>query len=56
MIILTYVDDCSIVGSFMKDIDGFVASMKYGSEKFVLTNKGDKNKFLGIEINHMSRL
>ena len=37
MIILTYVDDCIIVGPSMKDIDGFVASMKYGSEKFVLT-------------------
>ena len=37
MIILTYVDDCITVGPSMKDIDGFVASMKYGSENFVLT-------------------
>ena len=30
MIILTYVYDCIIVGPSRKDIDGFVASMKYG--------------------------
>ena len=50
MIILTYVDDCIIVGPSMKDINGFVESMKSGSENFVLTNEGDINKFLGIEI------
>ena len=33
----------------MKDIDGFVKSMKIRSKNFVLTNEGDINKFLGIE-------
>ena len=53
MIILTYVNDCIIVGPSMKDIDGFVASMKYRSENFLLTNEGDINKFLGIEITQL---
>ena len=34
----------------MKDIYGFVESMKSGSENFVLTNEGDINKLFGIEI------
>ena len=50
MIILTYVDDYIIVGTSMKDIDGFVNSMMNAIENFVLTNKEDINKFLGIEI------
>ena len=37
----------------MKDIDGFVASMKYGSENFAITNKGDINKVLGIEMTQL---
>ena len=53
MIVLTYVDDCIIVGPSMKDIDYFVASMKYGSENFVLTDEGDINKFLGIEMTQL---
>ena len=53
MIVLTYVDDCIIVGPSMKDIDYFVAPMKYGSENFVLTDEGDINKFLGIEMTQL---
>ena len=53
MIILTYVDDCIIVGPYIKDIDGFVRSMKSGSENFVLTDEGDINKLLGIEITQL---
>ena len=53
MIVLTYVDECIIVGPSMKDINYFVASMKYGSENFVLTDEGDINKFLGIEITQL---
>eukprot|EP00957_Ditylum_brightwellii_P115115 8779500-Ditylum_brightwellii.AAC.1 len=34
----------------MKDIDAFVYSMKHGPKNFVLTDEGDINKFLGIEI------
>ena len=38
MIILTYVDDCIIVGPSMGRIDSFVKSMKTGKENFVLTD------------------
>ena len=51
MIILTYVDDCIIVGPSMKNINRFVNSMKNGDKNFVLTYEGDINKFLGIEMN-----
>ena len=34
----------------MKDIDSFVKSMKSRSENFLLTDEGDINKFLGIEM------
>jgi len=50
MIVLTYVDDCIIVGDSMKDIDSFVTSMSTGPENFKLTDEGDIDKFLGIEI------
>ena len=50
MLIITYVDDCIIVGNSMLDINTFVESMKNGSEGFILTDEGNINKFLGIEI------
>ena len=53
MIVLTYVDDCIIVGPSMKNIDAFVKSMKEGSENFILTDEGDIDKFLGIEITQL---
>ena len=53
MIVLMYFDDCLILGPSMVDIDDLVQSMKNGPEKFVLTDKGDINKFLGIGITHI---
>ena len=53
MIILTYVDDCIIVGPSMDRIDIFVKSMKTVKENFVLTDGGDINKLLGIEITQL---
>ena len=53
MIILTYVENCIIVGPSMDRIDSFVGSMKTGKETFVLTDEGDINKFLGIEITQL---
>ena len=53
MIILTYVDDCIIFGPSMDRIDSFVKSMNTGKDNFVLTDEGDINKFLGIEITHL---
>ena len=37
----------------MVDIDSFVKSMKGGPEKFILTDKGDINKFIGIKITQL---
>ena len=54
MIVLTYVDDCIIVGNSMKDIDSFVNSMQTGPENFILTDEGDIDKFLGIDIKQLS--
>ena len=53
MIILTYVDDCIIIGPSMDKIDAFVRSMQVGPEKFILTDEGNIDKFLGIEITHL---
>ena len=53
MIILTYVDDCIIVGPSTENINRFVDSMKNGDKNFVLADEGDINKFLGIEITQL---
>ena len=55
MIVMTYVDDCIIVSNSMKEIDVFVDSLIKGPEKFVLTDKGDIDKFLRIDINHINK-
>jgi hypothetical protein len=55
MIIITYVDDCIIVSNSMKDINTFNKSMKDGPKEYVLTDEGDMNKFLGIEIKEITR-
>ena len=53
LIVLTYVDDCVIVGNSMREIDEFVTSLKEGPEGFILTDEGDIDKFLGIDIRHI---
>ena len=53
MIILTYVDDCIIVGPSMENINRFVDSMKNRDKNFVLTDEGHINKFPGIEITQL---
>ena len=55
MIVLTYVEDCIILGKSMIDIDGFVESMKNGLENFVLTDEVDIKNFLGIGINQLNK-
>ena len=45
--------DCIIITNDMADINAFVDSMKNGAENFILTDEGDVNKFLGIEITHV---
>ena len=55
MIVLTYVDDCTIVGNNMKDIYSFVDLLKNVHEKFALTDKGDLEKNLGVKIMQLDR-
>ena len=50
MIILTYLDDCTIIGPNMKDVNRFVESMKRRKDNFTLTDQGNISKFLGIQI------
>ena len=50
---MTYVDGCIIIGPSKDKIDAFVKSMQVGSEKFILTDEEDIDKFLGIEITHL---
>ena len=50
--ILTYVDDCIKDGRSIKDMVSFIYSLHHGSENLILPDKGDVNKFLGIEITH----
>jgi hypothetical protein len=39
----------------MKDTNTFVTSMKDGPEGYALTDEGEINKFLGIEIKEITR-
>jgi hypothetical protein len=55
MIIITYVDDCIIVSNSMKDINTLVESMKECPKGYVLTDEGEINKFLGIEIKEITK-
>ena len=50
MLILTYVDDCIIVGPSTKDVDGFVDSMRSASKHSVFIDDGDINKFFNFMI------
>ena len=53
MIVLTYVDGCIIVGPSMVSIDAFVESIEVRPKTFTLTDEGNIDKFLGIEITHL---
>ena len=53
MVILTYVDGCIIVVPSMQKTYAFIKSMEFGPGNFTLTDEGDIDKFLGIEINHL---
>ena len=45
-IILTYVDDCIIVGKDMQIVDSLIESLTVGHEKFLLTDEGSIDKYL----------
>ena len=47
-IVLTYVDDCIIVGDWMHQIDALIQSVHGGDEHFVLQEEGSIDKYLGV--------
>ena len=49
-VVLTYVDDCIIIGKSMKVVDSVISSLKDGDEKFELTDEGSIDKYLGVLI------
>ena len=50
MIVLTYLNDCIIVGPSIVDIFALVHSMKNVPVKFVLTDKGGKKNSLALKL------
>ena len=55
MILLTYVDNCIIFSPSMQSIDCLVQSMHDSPENFKLTDEGEVNKFLGVEITKIGK-
>jgi len=49
-IVLTYVDDCIIVGDDMVIVDSVIQSLREGDEDFELTDEGSIDKYLGVLI------
>ncbi len=49
-IVLTYVDNCIIVGDSMQQIDALIESLHREDEYFVLQDKGSIDKYLGVNI------
>jgi len=52
--VLTYIDDCVNTGPAMEEIDEFIESLKNGPENLLLTDEGDIDKFLRIEITQLN--
>jgi hypothetical protein len=52
-IILTYVDDCIIVGDTSNHIDKLIQSLHKGDENFVLQDEALIDKYLGVEIKQL---
>jgi hypothetical protein len=53
MVLLTYLDDCIIISPSKVSIDHLISSMQSGPDNFKLTDEGDVNKFLGVEITRL---
>ncbi len=52
-IILTYVNDCIIIGDMHDRINVLIQSLHEGEENFVLQNKGPIDKYLGMDIREL---
>jgi hypothetical protein len=55
IVLLTYVDDCIIISPSKASNNRLISSMQSGPENFKLTDEGDVNKFLGVEIMRLDR-
>ena len=51
--ILTYVDDCIIIGKSMEIVDSVIKSLHDGDEDFELTYKGSLDKYIGVLIEYI---
>ena len=49
-VILTYVDDCIIIGKSMEIVDSVIKSLHDGDEDFELTYEGSLDKYIGVLI------
>ncbi len=52
-IVLTYVDNCIIIGDSMDQIDKLIQSLHEGDESFVLQDEGSIDKYLGVDIKQL---
>jgi hypothetical protein len=52
-IVLTYVDDCIILGTTMADVDAVISLLHVGNENFQLIDQGSIDKYLGVMIHNI---
>ena len=45
-----YVDDCIVLSKTKSVIDDFIESLQSGKEKYIFTDNGDIDKYLGADI------
>ena len=53
-IVLTYVDDCILIGDLQDRINALVMSLYNRDENFALQDKGSINKYLGVDISQVN--
>ncbi len=52
-IVLTYVDDCILVGDLQDWLNALVTSLHNGKENFALQDEGSIDKYLGVDISQV---
>ncbi len=55
-IILTYIDDCIIVGDSMNCIEALITLLHNGMENFILQDEVSIDKYLGVSIMQLDDL
>ena len=54
MLPLIYVDDCIVIADSEARIDVLIHSLKNVKEKYILTEEGSIDKFLGMSISNLN--